>query len=156
MYPCKPIRYDAILISQSSRGLKWSILLHMRVVCHNMGNDWIWPWVISTPKAGQGLVEIYSIVGKGYAGLMLLFRIFWLYTVLVKSFAYFVLWLFCDPCCGQLWVWHMFCGSCVKIWPWRGHLTLTLGHKGSQWICDAFLLGLSVFHSTHPSGSHME
>ena len=31
-----------------------------------------------------------------------------------------------------------------QIWPCRGHLTLTLGHRGSQWIDGAFLLRLSV------------
>ena len=34
-----------------------------------------------------------------------------------------------------------------KIWPCWGHLNLTLGHRGSQWIHGVFLLRLSVFDS---------
>ncbi len=34
-----------------------------------------------------------------------------------------------------------------KIGPFWGHLTLTLGHRGSQWIYGAFLLRLSVHNN---------
>ena len=39
--------------------------------------------------------------------------------------------------------------SCEQIWPCRGHLTLTLGHMGSQGIHSAFLLRLSVHIASH-------
>ena len=39
-----------------------------------------------------------------------------------------------------------------QIWPCRGHLTLTLGHRGSQWIHGAFLLRLSVHMIKYHTG----
>ena len=36
--------------------------------------------------------------------------------------------------------------TCDQIWPVGGHLTLTVGHSGSQGIHGAFLLRLSVLH----------
>ena len=35
-----------------------------------------------------------------------------------------------------------------QIQPCRGHLTSTLGHRGSQWIHGAFLLRLSVLYNS--------